>query len=155
MIFIIMFTTHASATPNLSFTHEFALNQPSSAFTNAVLWCSKADITDPSFPSVPRLNPRWPSARATTGPLSGLPAQVARRLHVPLQPHTSASEGGHAAWKVAFLRHFVTLVYGQRRQPSCNPVCTSTSNVPQSIALFRSCPGCYTAQKNPTTLQFI
>ncbi|CAB1416131.1 unnamed protein product [Pleuronectes platessa] len=40
------------------------------------------------------LSPRWPSARATTGPLSGLPAQVACRLYVPLQAHTSASEGG-------------------------------------------------------------
>lgn len=83
------------------------------------VWSSEAAITGPSPPDVPMLSPHWPRLLATTGPLSGLPAQVARRLYVAQSTprhHTSASGSGEAGWKVAFQSHFVILVYGQRRQ---------------------------------------
>lgn len=49
--------------------------------------------------------PTLAQALATTSPLSGLPAQVARRLYVVQstpRPHTWANEREEAAWKVAF-----------------------------------------------------
>lgn len=86
--------------------------------------------------------PTLAQALATTAPLSGLPAQVARRLYVAQstpRPHTWASEREEAAWKVAFQSYFIFVFIGEEG----NQVVTQYEYIqsPWVLTSFRSTLG--------------